>query len=147
MNQTVYTNNFYSFLVIICYYICFSRLFFLLFLKTELKCIPFIGGDPPPSEESLDLHPISKIMTHRPICLPLETTARDVVAILKTCKANAFPVVSNQVFHGMVLRKHVLVVLKTSNETELTYEMLEGTENNADYIHEIPIKEEGKVEH
>ena len=144
-NSVILTIVFFS-----CYYLLLhllSRLFFFTFLKTELKCIPFIGGDPPPSEESLDLHPISKIMTHRPICLPLETTARDVVAILKTCKANAFPVVSNQVFHGMVLRKHVLVVLKTSNETELTYEMLEGTENNADYIHEIPIKEEGKVEH
>merc|ERR1711981_1017378 len=28
----------------------------------ELKCIPFIGSDPPPSDLSLDLFPVSRIM-------------------------------------------------------------------------------------
>ena len=113
----------------------------------ELKCIPFIGGAPPPSESSLDLHPVSTIMMRRPCCLPLKHgTAKEIVACLKECCSNAFPVVDDQnVFRGMILRKHVLVVLKTSSEITLTYDMLEGTQNDSDYVHEVSKKAELKI--
>lgn len=112
----------------------------------EIKCIPFIGGDPPPSEESLDFHPISKIMSGSVITLPMETTAKNVVVVLNQCKSNSFPVVDkNNTFQGMVLRKHVLVLLQSKSGVALTYEMLEGTENDVDYVHEIPAKEEIKM--
>ena len=113
----------------------------------EIKCIPFIGSDPPPSKESLDFHPISTIMSSSIVTLLKEgLTAKDVVAVLNKCKSNSFPIVDeHNCFHGMVLRKHVLMLLKVNNDVALTYEMLEGTENDTDYVHEVSIKEELKL--
>jgi chloride channel 7 len=47
----------------------------------ELKCIPFIGGDPPPHTTSLDSHAVSQIMNKNVIVFPIESTA---VAIIDT---------------------------------------------------------------
>ena len=111
----------------------------------ELKCIPFIGGDPPPHTTSLDSHAVSQIMNKNVIVFPIESTAVAIIDTLKKCQAHAFPIVEGRVFVGTVLRKHILNLLRSKSGVELTYAMLEGTEGDQDYEHEIPKFEEIKL--
>ena len=112
----------------------------------EMKCIPFIGSDPPPSQESLDLHPVSKIMTTPVVTLPLSGPASAYAEVLSSCPANAFPVVKRgetgrDVFLGMILRKHMLRVLVNPNETEFSH--LEDVSDG--YMHELPPAMESQI--
>jgi chloride channel 7 len=112
----------------------------------ELKCIPFIGSDPPPSDTSLDLHPVSKIMNTKIMSISVESKATNIINLLKKSNAHAFPVVDgNDLFLGIVLRKHVLNVLREPPGTELTYDILEGIDGGQEYEHEISAKEEIKL--
>ena len=124
----------------------------------DVKCVPFINSTPPPSDMSLDLLPVAKVMSPTVDVIPLgETSVLSLTKFLKGSKANAFPVVeqvgggggggssgaARAVFRGMLLRKHLLCLMKLPGGTVLKYEDLEGLDN--EYVHTFSEREEGRI--
>jgi chloride channel 7 len=118
----------------------------------DVKCVPFLNSVAPPSDSSLDLLPVARIMSPTIDTIPLEVTSVSVLAkFLKKTKANAFPVVENvssgsaarSLFRGVLLRKHLLYLIKHAGAEALRYEDLEDVDK--EYVHKVSEHEECRI--
>ncbi|KAK9804251.1 hypothetical protein WJX72_003440 [[Myrmecia] bisecta] len=99
----------------------------------EVKCVPFLPSEPA-CKRSLDLMAAHHVMSS-PVCTLRERMVlRDVREVLRDTRHNGFPVVRDtpqgQVFVGLVVRDHLMVLLRralslgTTRDLDVKYEDL-----------------------
>ena len=99
----------------------------------EVKCVPILHSDTQ-SRVSLDLIPVHYVMAYPVVTFQERMPLNQIREILRDTRHNGFPVVRNtpqgQVFVGLVVRDHLMVLLRralargTTANLEVTYEDL-----------------------
>ena len=99
----------------------------------EVKCVPILHSDPQ-SRVSLDLIPVHYVMACPVITFQERMPLNQIRETLRDTRHNGFPVVRNtpqgQVFVGLVVRDHLMVLLRralargTTANLDVTYEDL-----------------------